>query len=167
MKDTIFIHYGHNEFNKSKFQNISNDGAWIKPKGGLWGSPINSSWGWKTWCKENNFQDGDFSIYFEFKLNIIYSNVLVINSYGDMLKLPWKNVKYSDKIKRIDFEEINRWYDAIYLTENGQRETHLPKFTVKDYKIDHFKNLYGWDCESVLVMNPNIIEELKNEKCYK
>lgn len=44
----------------------------------------------------------------------------------------------------LDFELLAKNYDAIWLTENGQSETHLY------YPI----NLYGWDCETVLIMNP-------------
>ena len=54
-----------------------------------------------------------------------------------------------------DYEAmITDGVDAIYLTERGQRET--------SYSVP--ANLYGYDCESVLVMNPDCIEV---EQCLR
>lgn len=38
-------------------------------------------------------------------------------------------------------------YEAIWLTAKGQSETHYSNPT----------NLYGWDCESVLIMNSKCV----------
>ena len=63
-----------------------------------------------------------------------------------MEELTWRQLYKS--ILCIDFKEASKTWDAIFLTEKGQRET---RFT-------HPKNLYGWDCESVLILNSNIIQ---------
>jgi len=42
-----------------------------------------------------------------------------------------------------DYEECATRYDAIHLTDRGQWAT----------RMTHPKNLYGWDCESVLILN--------------
>ena len=52
-----------------------------------------------------------------------------------------------------DFEKmVKMGYDAIYLTDKGQMET---RFTMPD--------LYGWDCECVLVMNPDCVTQVEVE----
>lgn len=55
----------------------------------------------------------------------------------------------------IDFEKIvvGNVYDAIKLTDKGQVETRFSR-----------NNLYGWDCESMVILNPDIIV---NQKPYK
>lgn len=54
-----------------------------------------------------------------------------------------------------DFEAMIRsGIDAIWLTPKGERET----------RFSHPKNLYGWDCESVLIMNPNGISPEKGKR---
>lgn len=40
-----------------------------------------------------------------------------------------------------------RRVDAIYLTARGQRATHL----------SFPRNLYGWDCECVFILNPKCV----------
>jgi hypothetical protein len=133
------IHYGHDKFDITKFDKIENTN-WIKPKGGLWASPINSKWGWKDWCESENYCD--LSCYFIFNYS---GNILVINSKNSLNKLPFYNPDISYKfIFAIDFEKLSKEYDAILLTEQGQKETHfsLPK------------NLCGWDCESICIFNP-------------
>ena len=48
-------------------------------------------------------------------------------------------------------EQLSKKYDAIWLTLKGFNETHL-SFPL---------NLYGWDCETVFIMNPNCVTEIK------
>ena len=50
----------------------------------------------------------------------------------------------------IDFEKMSKKFDAIYLTEQGEYKTRF---------IDRY-SLYGWDCESILIMNKNIIKQI-------
>ena len=127
-----------NELDISKIRPIIND-KFVKPQGGLWSSPINSNYGWVDWCKDENF--GECETSFEFEID---ANVLIINSLDDLKQLPMIKYKYGNYL---DFEEIiQQGYDAIFLTERGQQNTRMST-----------PNLYGWDCECVLVLNPNCI----------
>jgi len=127
------------KFDRKKFNSIKNR-MHVKPEGGLWASPINSTWGWKDWCESESY--GDLSSNFEFEFE---GNVFVINSLQDAMKMPWREVEGYRSIKYPDYEKmIELGYDAILLTENGQQETRYSE-----------PSLYGWDCESVLVMNPS------------
>jgi len=61
------IHYGAREYNPDLVQPITNANTWCKPYGGLWTSPVDSKWGWKDWCKAEEFrtcnEDNNTSIY--------------------------------------------------------------------------------------------------------
>lgn len=137
------IHYGNYDFDDQKFEEVKNR-EWMKPKGGLWTSPITSKWGWKDWCNAENFRECNISNSFEVKLNE-NAKILIINSCYDLdkiLKISFKLDLIGRKI--LDYEKLAQQYDAIHLTENGQRKTR--------YSIN---NLYGWDCETVFIMNKN------------
>ena len=54
-----------------------------------------------------------------------------------------------------DFEKMALDYDVINLTEKGYGETHGYRATSKGYnKV----RLWGWDCESTLILNEKAIE---------
>lgn len=51
-----YIHYGSNEFDINRFEKIKNKEVFPKPSGGLWGSRINITTGWKDWCRNTGFK---------------------------------------------------------------------------------------------------------------
>lgn len=136
------IHYGSERFEKKLFRKIINN-DWTKPIGGLWTSPTGSTYGWKEWCLQEDFRIDSLSSHFKLKFTK-EARVLLIDSFPDLEKLPKRKVNY------LDFEKISNKFDAIWLTEKGQWET---RFT-RPF------NLYGWDCESILVLNPESVEEI-------
>jgi hypothetical protein len=112
-----------------------------KPKGGLWTSPVDSSYGWSDWSKDNEY--GDLSSHFDLDFE---GAVFEIDSLEDMNNLPWIE---NNSMYFVSFEPlVFMGYDAIRLTDKGQTDT---RFT-------HPKSLYGWDCETVLVMNADAIK---------
>ena len=48
MNRQIYIHYGATQFNPLLNFPIKNKRCWVKPKGGLWASRKNASFGWKN-----------------------------------------------------------------------------------------------------------------------
>ena len=141
MRCPLLKHYGASAYLPEKVLPLKND-SWVKPKeGGLWTSPVDSEWGWKDWNESEQFRDCDERNSFTVKLNED-AKFFVIDSLEDLKNAPLID-GYSKKV--MDFEYIAKKYDAIWLTEKGQNETHL------NYQID----LYGWDCETVLIINPN------------
>lgn len=141
MRCPLLKHYGASTYLPEKVLPLKNY-SWIKPeKGGLWTSPIDSKWGWKDWNEGELFRKCNEQNSFTIELNKD-AKIFIINSLEDLKKAPLIN-GFSKKV--IDFEYIAKKYDAIWLTEKGQYETHL------NYKLD----LYGWDCETVLIINPN------------
>jgi hypothetical protein len=140
----LLIHYGASKFEFSKIAPIENK-AWVKPSGGLWTSPINSEWGWKEWCAAENFSDCRQENSFTVRL-VRQARVFMIDSYKDLMSCPLVPSSYSSN-KSLNFQSIAMDYDAIWLTEKGQNET---RFSVP-------VNLYGWDCETVLILNGQCI----------
>ena len=143
-----YIHYGHNEFDIKKFDKIENDSLCItKPKGGLWASRVDANFGWKDFCLKEKYSM-DFEDYFTFELKE-NARILEIRTIKDLEGLPraLDNKPYFDKkefIIKLDFEKLSKEYDAIEVFIDEINEL-------------YFK-LYGWDCESILIMNSNVIK---------
>lgn len=139
------VTYGFSHFDRSLWTPIQN--SYTKPKhgGGFWGCPVETD-EWRDWCICEEFNTN--SLHF----NIIYNyvgNTFIIDSLGHMMLLPW----VIDDTKQyrhayIDFElMVAAGIDGVFLTSRGQCET----------RHTHPENLYGWDVESVLIMNQDSI----------
>ena len=143
------IHYARDKNFKLQPIRIANstDGIPIKPVGGLWASPLDSSDSWEQWCKAENF--GDISSLTPVLLEIDTSNFITIDKRMDLKKLPW--YRWHGILEGVDFEElVRRGVDGIYLTSRGQVETRWAQ-----------PGLYGWDCESILILNDKCIRNWK------
>lgn len=143
------IHYGSNAYKEDRFVKVTNS-MWhsIKPSGGLWTSPIDSDFGWIDWCIENEF-GCDLSKSFTIKISPD-TRICKIDCADDLDKLPWLTKEFDSgwTLHCIDFEKARRSYDAVWLTYKGERETRYTKP----------RNLYGWDCESVVILNKEVIQ---------
>ena len=83
---------------------------------------------------------------FRFKLDD-NANIFCINNVDDLNFLP----KIKDELVPptwilLDFEELKRQYDAIEVNISN------------DYGL--YWKLYGWDCDSILVMNSDVVVEI-------
>ena len=140
-KETIFVHYGDTAFDIEKFEYVQNCDCLPKPiNGGLWASPEDSKDGWQ---KINSIRPRDRN-FFKFKLTET-AKILILNSKDTIDKLP----KIPCKIEKfpiiLDFEKLSIEYDVISYKFNGEMDTLLP----------------CWDCDCILVMNPNVVCPLK------
>ena len=138
LTDLSLITYGlGNEIKPELIKPIANQG-FIKPKGGLWASPVNSAYSWKHWCDDESFGDTTSSFTFQYR-----GNVLKINTLLDLEGIPWEEDAFG--AYHPDFVSmVQSNIDAIWLTIAGEHET----------RHSYPKCLYGWDCECVLIMNP-------------
>ena len=154
MKELICIHYGHDTFMKTKVSPIVNQ-MFIKPLGGLWTSPVDSVFGWKDWCQSEEY-DGlaGGQMYVQLKRT---AKIYIIDSLEDLKKIPIQKELRLYGTVFPDFEWIAKQYDAIWLTNKGERETR--------YTRPH--NLYGWDCETVLIMNGGCCYQVEYENVNK
>lgn len=140
-----YIHYGDRIFDMNKFKKIKNIN-FVKPEGGLWASRVDAKYGWIDWIKDNDFCTDKYAKdnFFKFRLRD-EANILVINSANILKKLPRSKTETASLII-LDFEELSKMYDAIEVLISECNELYW--------------DLYGWDCDSILIMNEDIIEEV-------
>ena len=130
---------------REKFTPIKNR-KHMKPEGGLWASPVCSNYGWREWCEAESW--GDLKSRFETEFT---GRTLVIDSLLDLGGVIWQEDSYG--IGYPDYEAmLGMGVDSIFLTEKGQQET----------RFSH-PGLYGYDCECVLVMNPECVRAAIDE----
>ena len=145
MEKVKYIHYGHTEFDPELFMRPHNERMFTKPYGGLWGSRIDAKCSWKHWCECEHFRDCCEDNSFTFTLTED-ANVLHICSVVDLQDLPKvdsKSFDYTDWCC-LDFERLLAYgVDAV--------ELHLSE----DYRL--YWSMYGWDCDSILIMNPEVV----------
>lgn len=148
LREDLLIHYGDTSYSLEKFQKITDEG-WVKPRGGLWTSPLKSEWGWRDWCNAENFRECKREDSFLLKLNED-SRIYIIDSVEDVRKAPVKTLGYMNRMT-INFEILSQDYDALWLTRKGESET----------RWEEVYSLYGWDCESVLILNPHSVTQVE------
>ena len=153
--DKIYIHYSKdlvtNHFDRTRFAAINNDARYcsgIKVFGGLWGSPIDSDFGWKDWCEGEEYRDCIITASFMFRLKP-GNRVLMLDHLGDENGYP----KWHDRdLKGFDRNKIV--FDYKKLMKMG-----IDAVEVEDIS-NFYDSLYGWDCNSIFVLNPDVIEEV-------
>lgn len=146
-----YIHYGHSTFSKELFTPIRNYAFWMKPIGGLWGSMPDSEFSWKAWCIEEDFHTEKLNECFYFTLTP-NARVLSIRKSSDLSMLP--KLHSSEKLYStvfLDFEKLAEEYDAIEYYVYG------------DFDLQGL--LSTWDCDCVLVLNPDVVQECGNQVC--
>lgn len=142
-----YIHYGSPKFDRNRFQPIKNISHFSKPHGGLWASDIKAKFGWKDLNDHEHFCDCAESNSFKFQLKES-ANVLTIWNWADVEKLPQQDGE-PHKFANIlgyypDWEEVLKLgYDAVEVYIWYGRGT--------------YDALYGWDCDSILVLNPDVV----------
>lgn len=150
-----YIHYGHKKFDRELFTSVRNGLEINKPgRGGLWASPVDSGRSWYNWAAGNRLFAGRLQTSFEFALS---ENARVLELTPDNVWdlpedskaiLPRDSLysrDYWSMVTAMDFEVLAREYDAV--------EVSLTEYP------EMYWTLYGWDCDCILVMNPDVIVE--------
>ena len=139
-----YIHYGDTKFRKDKFEEIKNC-SFVKPTGGLWACRLGQKYSWRKWNETSNLKRCDKANSFTFSL-VKGTKVLVINSSEELASCKYiKNLEHG--IVTLDFERIKA--DGIGAIEvNISADPNL------------YWDLYGWDCDSVLILNPDCVKEV-------
>ena len=143
-----YIHYGHTKFDKSMFTKIKNVDCSTKPKGGLWASDVYAKRGWKEWCDAEEFRDCNKENSFTFTL-ADDANILHIDSVSDLQSLPKVDDKFGIIFSSwilLDFEKLAEIYDAVEVSISSD--------------FDLYYQLYGWDWDSIVIMNADVVVEL-------
>ncbi len=117
-----------------------------KPRWALFTSPIGSSYSWKEWCEREDYHLGKYRII----LDIDPSNLLVINGPTDVRDHIPIVTRERPQLRHFDFYKLWRsGVTGIWLTELGEQNTRFPP--------NHTYSLYGWDCETIAIMDTKII----------
>ena len=149
-----YIHAGSMEFNPDKFEEIRNRMMFVKPFGGFWASAIDHEYPWMKWCEDNDFAIDTLSTVFEFSI-VDEARICRIDSVSELHKIgrlypgtslfPMENgIASIAGSVMLDFEKLARDFDAIEVVISS------------DYGLYHA--LYGWDCDSILIFNKDIIK---------
>ncbi len=150
MTKPVYIHYGARTFDlKIGFPVKSSNGhCRVKPFGGLWASRVGDPYGWKSWCKENDFRICRERNSFKFTLSD-NAKIKYISCINDIISEPWFKAESIDILNSIDYKQLlSEGYDGIEVT---------------NIEPLYFA-MYGWDCNSIVVLNPNIVEVISKEK---
>jgi len=148
---TEYIHYGSTKFVPHLFEPIRNHKVATKPKGGLWASPVGCGFGWKEWCEREHFVGCHEENSFTFTLSED-ANILYINSVDDLNSLPKAKTLIPTELTwtNLDFEKLyENGVDAI--------QVNMSEEVCTDISNGLYFRLYGWDCDSILVMNKDVI----------
>ena len=144
----LYVHYGQPAFDRRLFNPVRNIGG-VKPYGGLWASPAASPLGWSDWCIENDFRTDSLKTGFMFCL-ADDARVLDIYRSDQLDGLPELDAGRTGWCF-LDFEKLAQEYDAVELDLSNE---------VRDrWDSGLYYRLYGWDCDSILIMNPDIITD--------
>lgn len=148
-----YIHYGNTKFDPDLFRPIRNE--FVKPLGGMWASPVEAGYGWKDWNESSQCRECDEANSFRFTLKD-GANVVHIYSVDDLKKLPQSKKQRMWSSYMLDFEKmLEQGVDAIELHLSEEKE-HGPTDGL-------YFALYGWDCDSILIMNKDIIQMIESE----
>lgn len=143
--EDLYIHYGSDHFSRDKFVPLHNEPDWVKPRGGLWASPLNSEQGWSNWVESSNYSTNmKDNFIFKLKSN---TRILKITSSSQLSNLPMQETNFNWSWKILDFMKIAKSYDAMLVLISSDEQLYW--------------DLYGWDCDTLLVFNPDVIEEVE------
>ena len=147
----IYIHYGSKTFDKDKIY-LPKMPPHNKPMIGLWACRTDATLSWKDFCEREDFgvcsEDNSFKFTLSDKAKILeihcvddIANYIKPYIISDSISIP--------TMQKIDFDKIMEdEYDGIEL------------FLSEDYFNLHFGIFYGWDADSIVVWNANVIETL-------
>lgn len=134
--------------------------ARTKPSGGLWlspGDPAGTNQ-WSEFCRREGFRPTRGA---PTRVQAVAlkpdARVLKIDSRGDLLAAagcyPPPAQPYGFDPPGMDFAAVAADYDALWVTETGRSANHMPR-------DEHAEiNLYAWDIETVLVLDPDALAE--------
>jgi hypothetical protein len=142
-----FIHYGCDVYKPREFKEIQNS-TWFetKPEGGLWVCPIDSEFSWQMWSSREEVMvyklDTCFTL--QLKCNAKVYIIRDLDSLKDIVTID------EDKNIRTNYEQLALKYDLVWLTNEGRLNTRQT-----------FPGTFGWDCESLIILNKNCFITVK------
>ena len=167
MKNKLYIHYGHDHYDFKTLElqykmhkctgEYSNDNYFLnKPPFGLWASPVECHLSWKNWCFGEDYHIDDFNTNFIFTIKD-NAKILYVESTEDVKNyITHKYNEFSVCTREgiIDLKKVMHDFDAMEICHD------------KDYWDLHTYPGYfnSWDVDSIVVWNPYVILEVKEER---
>lgn len=158
-----YIHYGSSEFRKDWFEPIANRLYSNKPEGGLWASPIGDDvFGWVDWCTSEQFNISNLDEHFIFSLKDD-SKILSLKTKRDLYELSkdvlrpnyWRKGVHDCKTYSEFLESCENFGVEVFL---DFEKLLLLGYDAIEYSVaELYFELYGWDCDCVLILNPDCI----------
>lgn len=145
MSGSVYIHYGSPAYDKLEFHPIKNEMMSVKPTGGLWASRVGDMNGWKALCDTEGIAVCEETNSFKFTI-ASGAHVVTIRKPEDLDRLPHVAGERTTSWDLIDFEALQEaGVDAVEV------------FVCFSLIV----RLNGWDCNSLLVLNKDVIEPIK------
>nr|WP_297934620.1 hypothetical protein [uncultured Lachnoclostridium sp.] len=154
LKMVKYVTYGitKENFFKAIFYNENHMTLPCKPLYGLWGSRVDTKYGWKDWCEDSGFRECSDVNKMEFVLTK-ESKILEVHKEEDILPyidsyqlqidyrpFPRPENMGTDIMDGIDFKQLrDEGYDGLEL------------FISDDYLRLHNGVFNAWDCDSIVV----------------
>lgn len=153
MKERVYIHYNSDMYDQDRLRramvNKHKNSRYDKPKG-LWASPENSKWDWKSWCIAEDFYVEKLDKNFRFKLS------------PDAKILRLNKIEEADRyITWIDNRTIELNLPLIYNNFDAMEVSYSSDYHFGSVWFDDSReviNLFNsWDVDSICVWNPDVI----------
>ena len=167
---TIYIHYGNNHFEKRDVDLRIKDFVKKPKRAALWGSPEDAEFSWRDWSECEHWNLGSLEKSFRFKLKdgskilfirsekdideldeILKTNTSVEESFSKLTSTSSMLMSLLDSITPEKYNTI----DFAKLQENG-----IDAVEIEYNGYTHY-SFYGWDCDSICVLNPDAVEEVE------
>lgn len=147
-------------FDKKYFEKIINREFISKPKGGFWASPIDAKYGWKEWC--SNEEPEWIKDIHSYKLMLKDdASILYFRSFNELCDAiqEYPELFFDTMAKR----EYLMHYKSpcpptVYINFEKALESGIDAIEIMIDEL--YYPLYGWDCDSILIMNPDVIVPL-------
>lgn len=171
MDQIVYVHYGSAKFVSDWFTPIRN-GDW-RPKPadgtGLWASREADEWGWEAWCRNNHFNLQALKQSFKFTL-AEGSNIITLTDPEQLIALPkvhpWepKDLSWIETIapgQMPSMEQLESFYAPNWCCLDFEKLAADGVDAIELRNSGAFKDsLDTWDCDCIVVMNPDVIEEV-------
>lgn len=162
---TIFRHYGHESFRRSRSTTEveTHPVMKMKPSYGLWASPVESDISWYRFCVDEHFHEDTLSKYFDFTLaedakifqinSLVDLQLLLMNFPGEKIgswKLIYQPPSSSNTLPWFpDYSKVAEEYDGVQVNISS------------DSSLYYW--MYGWDVDSIVVWNKDVIVPIEVE----
>lgn len=107
-------------------------------------------WGWGSWCDDNDFHTDRLNQSFTFELSE-KARVLHLYDVEQLKDLPRLDSELATWCC-LDFEKLlAEGWDAVELHLSEEK-------SCCGFLEGLYWQFYGWDCDSILIMNPDVVE---------